>query len=970
MASLARLATSGGFSRRKRFQSSVCLTEDFLAILIDRSANEMYRHDDVTTAHALGPNSSQVIHVREALSEDSATAYVIKTSAQDLAAQPAVHQTPVHATPEREKRSKTTSERPNSDSFATMVESDKDFHSSGPTELSTMSLPHANSTIAQKKFRGLDQQRDPTRTCKSGSGENVRILPVLSHSNATLHTSECSIDSGYQGSSIATPRERGRELTSQVVTPASPISESPVEAAFTKREDEVAESGGVHCKGGDIEITSVCPTGNSFTAEEAGQDVFYEGGDALKSNYLTSQHLESLVNARCAKSKAETVGIDEEAPEIVRTVCAKPRDPYSCKKSTSSCSDSGDDLLRADRPVPKPRRFAKGATQAEAACIDLAADCDYEAAPDSVANPSYEPYSEAQTVPKVELQDSVDSDRLKADTMHLLGAPDQDSGSVRVTGGVESDGNPSAPSKQPSVQCITVLKQQQQQQQRFYMTPALSSAVQNRVKLGVSAISAQHREQAMLDEPRQRKTIHHAKQALREKFAAVLEHSAAKNRNCATIIDEDEAESSVIRRRSMRMMTEFQIYDFQDSSVGLSSILQGESGKAALRQPEVSGSSLISKSAPGNAENSSCPVVSHSKGTTEAVTVRNASAEERPKRQQFVNSDQKTNRSAISQAAPSETRRNAKMTQGSFHASLPLPPPPPPPPASPPTVANRPPSVAESHASVFSEIELVPPKRPTILHGPPLLRPKAALPGVSCDLNASQASAVAGKKISPSIGSAFTPVLSASLRSLPVKPSPITERYDMHCSAESESGPVEFKRRASLPIGSVSNKGKYLNETQHVETENQPCSSSQRPVNDDELQQRHAMPLRSSLRKTQNKTTEALESIISAEEANVTSYSVYAASKLNCDVAPVASNSVDRAAAKVTCDGERRRHVSADRGRSSSATRAAARLHNLENQPVRYNRKDNIKQVVSALRSAGYLASEFAPQQVGTFSCS
>nr|CAB3263039.1 uncharacterized protein LOC100187023 [Phallusia mammillata] len=830
-----------------------------------------------------------------------------------------------------------SNERPNSDSFASALNSEKNF-SPRDNQLSTMSLPHTPSIgVSAKQQHESHAYRLVSRHTNKVGGENLRILPVLSHSNAALHVSECSIDSGYQGSSITTPRERGRDLTSQVVTPASPINESPVESSIDC--EKLSATARAASEEAQETVDQVCPKARTGK-ENCCAEVFLQGAVGQDSTFLTSKHLESFVRpvkqklkSRDTLSSLDSLEAGKETPEIAETVRPKPRASNSSKLSTSS--ETNEEVSKAARPVPKPRSaLSKDSSKGHGVIVGSEQN--------QLCKDSRRVYTESLVVSKAQVQITDCQTIAEADAMRIstsltqVYAVDCDKRSAQAT-----DEQKSSKSSQP--QCLTVIKQNC----GAPAGPGVATAVQKRVKLGISAISSQHREQAkIVGEDVKLRKVNNTKQALKEKFAAVLEHSNAKLKSGQRV--EDDSELSVVRRRSMRMMTEFQIYDFKDSSTSLTNLLNDtpEERKVADRDCiSSSTSNLLTVQSPTSTglstSVSSIPKQVANKPSFEPSKV------EAPN-QTPLNQQEDKNQSAAAEPLLStspQVKRGAHVIYTSCHGSLPLPPPPPPPPHSPPLVASKPPSVAGSEASLYSELELLAQssKRPTALFQNNLIRPKPALLGMSCDRGSGQSNGVAGVKISPSAGSAFTPVLSSSLRSLQDKPSPITDRYDVPFCPE-----PEVKRRISLPMAAVSNRGKVLAEI--LAPNNQSADS--------ENYQNTGLQRRTSLRS--QRKPDHLESVISAEQAHVTSYSLY--NQQPIENAPNqsyqqakpnkhASNSYDRVE-------DRRRPASSDRTRSSSANRS--NKHDLENQPVRYNRSDNIKHVISALRTGGYLAHEDA----------
>ncbi|XP_076812001.1 uncharacterized protein LOC143458971 [Clavelina lepadiformis] len=829
------------------------------------------------------------------------------------------------------KRAK-SNERPNSDSC---IDSDQIFTSkrAGPP-MSTMSLPHSQSTNkGSKKGDGVKESDE-------------RILPVLSKSNAALHISECSIDSGYQGSSVTSPRDKlGRELASQAVTPASPISEFPLktEEMTDAMSDTATKHVGGLCTNNKI---PQCLNNRLLSETELARDDSVQSGPCSANNtsdesfdVFTPQQKRNAQNFNFSGGSVPVQIIRLKSPEesCYRGTAAKvPNDVFPKPRSARNSTDSETTSAVPPRPVPKQRTVFSSKTSESAHPPKPGSE-------ESIA------ISNDETVPK-----SLYVDSLSAAGKAILEQPDTDERSREMNqkSELKNEGSKAvtvvAVNKQERptpTQCLTVIKQSP-------LTPVeQGSPLPNRVKLGISAISLQpspktSRKEAIFyctrkvqgkavdASSRIRKTTN-AKQLLREKFAAVVENSAAAKR--AADGESSDSESSMVRRRSMRMMTEFQIFDFKDCNLNSST----EAKTAHLLSPATPDSNYSPSPSAASVSKQIFDLdknlVSKSSKTVEVVKCVPEKPAPRVEKQ------------------PAKIIKNAaKMNhyeklQLPAYAAKPLPPPPISPPRSPPIVADTPPSLLASQESLFSEVDLVPQapaQRPTALFLAPLIKPKASLPGVPCDVAnppAMQKPTLNGlSQRSPTRKSAFTPVMSASLKHLPKKQSPITDRYDVPFKPnrkDDEFNPSEFKRRVSLPLAAVSNRQKFLNEL------SQKSDSKDEELNDFKRQ--------SSLRVPRKK--DMIQPPVWSEKPSSQKPNplLNRSTKSNRDGERTRDDHSSKSSKSVQ---DSRRQAPSDKGKTSRKPG----LTDLENQPLKFDRSEKLSDVVGALKTAGYLRNGHA----------
>nr|XP_002120723.3 uncharacterized protein LOC100187023 [Ciona intestinalis] len=521
--------------------------------------------------------------------------------------------------------------------------------------------------------------------------DNLRILPILSESNAALHTSECSIDSGYQDSSMTSPRDR-REQTSLVVTPASPLCESLIEENETvtyisQRIDDSTTN------------TETLSRDDCFAMEDRGKssktEVVFEANSSLQPSGQT------YLNTTCINLRPVTV---DSKP--------KPRAPRKIVKSNDI----------EVRPVPKHRTvFVK---------IDEHPVSTYD----------------------------VTTTRKKQVTEYSQSVFCND-------GGLDTQNN--------SPQCQKADETLDTSVSSSEGMSTNSPCVQRRVKLGVSAISKPCgnlalQERISIKEGKSRKAAQ-AKQELRQKFAAVFEKSNIESGAMEPKVAENEA--SIVRRRSMRMMTEFQIFDFNE---------------------------IVSN--PDSEKKISNDVISqlHYSNVSLDTSIGDLSANKTDQLQQNANHAR----------VHSPTLRSMTPLQQTLCSLTP-------PPVTLPSTEAKCPSVSGSLASLMCEVHPIPqpsPQRAQSVFNALVLRPKPAFPGVSCDAatNNSPIPSLGGQLITPSGRSAFTPV--APSPHMLTQPAPLK-------NIEISTGPTnqplidDTKRRVSLPTSIVSNKRNELPHT-------------------------------------------------------------------------------------------------------------------------------------------------------------
>ncbi|XP_078485246.1 uncharacterized protein LOC100187023 [Ciona intestinalis] len=523
--------------------------------------------------------------------------------------------------------------------------------------------------------------------------DNLRILPILSESNAALHTSECSIDSGYQDSSMTSPRDR-REQTSLVVTPASPICESLIETNETvtdvshRMDDSTTNS--------DNDTLS---RDNCFAMEDKGEssktEVVFEANSSLQPSGQTYLNT-TRINLR-------PVTVDSKP---------KPRAPRKIIKSNEW----------EVRPVPKHRTVFVKIDENPVSTYDVT----------TTTKEQVTEYSQSVFCNDGGLDTQNNSSQCqKVD--ETIDSP------VSSSGGMNTN----------------------------------SPCVQRRVKLGVSAISKPCgnlalQERISIKDEKSRKAAQ-AKQELRRKFAAVFEKSNIKSG--AMESKEAENEASVVRRRSMRMMTEFQIFDFNE---------------------------IVSN--PDSEKTTSNDVISHLYYSNVSLdtSISDLSANKTDKPQQNTNHTHV--HSPILQSMTPLQQTPCSLT---------------PPPVTLPSTEAKCLSVSGSLASLICEVHPIPqpsPQRAHPMFNAPVLRPKPAFPGVSCDAatNNSPIPSLGGQLITPSGRSAFTPV--ASSPHMPTQPAP-PKIIEISTGPTNQPLTDDTKRRVSLPTSIVSNKRNELPHT-------------------------------------------------------------------------------------------------------------------------------------------------------------
>ena len=798
-------------------------------------------------------------------------------------------------------------ERPNSDPFATR-------------SAVFPQNPNPNDSLAKKYLiKSADSSLETESKRIKEKSKPYRVFSILSKSdivtnisNKNLRISECSIDSGYQGSSVTSPRDKLlRESGCQAITP---LHETSAVIAGDDQTSKQAESRNVLAKPSESPAVSPIEPQRGGLKESAVPDIetMVDGKPnhhrvLVPTTKITNKNLENT-----------TVGLRSEQNNPASLINKKP-----------------------DRPVPK-QRTVFAILQAVSA---------------TEANNSLE-NCEANGSGVKKGEKFLDQDFFSNNSVKTLVNSSTNENKKSSLNGSSCDKLPLIQPKRPQRLAVA--------QPDSHAPIDLGSPNQRRVKLGVSAIkqltpNSEKKEGSLFYcvgqvsrgndvNSRARKTVN-TKQILREKYAAAIERSsraAAKKELDGTHCESDW---SMVRRRSMRMMTEFQIFDFKDTVEGEKStpivrrkaIVVGETTKAQSKPGFLS-----CNAKPDTVDESACKNYSVSPSAA-VVSKQIFEVESRPKEN-----------SRHSKSSLQMVRKFKKNSDNPpQYAGHPLPPPPPSPPKTPPALEKE--SVFKISPSDSSNIpaELI--ENPAF--GTPVVRPKASIPpDLNLDATKPQQPCYNGLKLSPNSRSAFSPVASVNVTTADgqttssgdLNSTISSQDNDLQNTNKTQTNKTEKKRRQSLPQALLSNKQRFLNEfmpnasfydTKEAATETDPTS---------ELQQ-HA-----SLCAFQN-NAQPIDSVISTETSTVTSYRVPENSIENdlstfATTEPLFCKIPEDASSDTRRDTKHLRHASGDKVRTSSSTSSNQRA-NLEHQPVRFNRSERITDVVGALQTAGYLPS-------------
>ena len=837
-------------------------------------------------------------------------------------------------------------ERPNSDPFVSCAIGSEEIFSGKPRQDSLMPTKYAVKSADSSLENGSKRAK--------GTSEELRILSVLCKSNAGHHISECSIDSGYQGSFIISPKDRlGRELSSQTVTPASPISESPVEATIT---NTVAMKQLVvdHC----LKRLNPADLGNNDSFLSANNH--RSANNLSKAKQKDGHAIEKIRNDFLITNGAEKDQLNNN--RLANVSPCKPQQQLKSYDRTKATTTTFGESSKADI-VSRSEAFTQVQTQFNSSASGV-----------GKVNP-VRPIPKQRTIFSIVNSYSVEdlasvssvlsSEELKArsgslvDEKITLNQIDGDGQNLSVSRDVEKASgselvNQQCPTRPTPPQCLTVIKPNTQSHVDS------GSPLQSRVKLGVSAIkqltpnnerkegsvfycSGQVSQATNDARSRMRKTAN-TKQLLREKFAAAVERSNAAAAKKEGKADSDENEWSMVRRRSMRMMTEFQIFDFKDGSA--SKNLKTRSGETHFNRKQHR--SKTHSSTPKKLNQVEVPPESYSVSPSAATVSKDI----------FLEKDD-TAASTLLQSKPTHSSFNASKinpTQICYTVES-LPPPPP--------CTSQIPRKEEGPITGSSIPVLeVPSKQPVFLA--PIIRPKASVPSKQSDEltdHSIQNTAIYhGLKLSPNSKSAFKPVVSSNDSNDPTMVTENTKPSDVQLQHTS----LEPKCRLSLPQTSLSNKQRFINEFMP----DSPLATPKLPLCEESL----PVFQRDSSMRAPRKNVE----VVAATETTVSqSYSAEKSEKKLSSEKPEAKKSNEKTEYVTTeplfsklpkkesslVEDKRRRHAS-----TSKATTSAGGRLNLENQPIQFDKSEKLNNVVGALRNAGYLRPTYLPlntQKVG-----
>lgn len=350
--------------------------------------------------------------------------------------------------------------------------------------------------------------------------------------------------------------------------------------------------------------------------------------------------------------------------------------------------------------------------------------------------------------------------------------------------------------------------------------------------------------------------------------------------------DSEMEGSSALRRRSMRMMSEFRMFDFSDSVKGINSSPKTTPNTQMKKKQESDSvkkqtiAKVVEEKQPSS--HSAAKPPSHTGETSKKPPIRSNNSNSKSKKK----SEQKFGKE-------------------------PLPPPPLPPPPSPPHEKHYPvqkeaPFVGFTSLATHS-------KEALICHGATemsLPSPRCVRRPVHGSTKSLQSTGAVSygsisphnskvTNITPSEGSAFTPVGYSNRCSHEVLPCPgeIQTSRESFMIVGKENAPVPFKRRSSLPPSAISHRN------QHKKSQ----------ANKPPPQYNHAQ----------------------APPPSNSSHLNYEANPVNVD-----SNFKRSVSMRLP----KTRHLYADQ-------------NNMENNPVVFNKEDNITSVVGKLKQAGYLSN-------------
>ena len=835
-------------------------------------------------------------------------------------------------------RKSKVSERPYSDPFVTCTANPETIYSESD---------HPNSKIPTKySVKSADSSLESeSKRCRGKNGHN-RIFAVMSKPNATLHISECSIDSGYQGSFITSPKDRivGRELGSQAQTPLS-INESALNAVLTQsmssrqrktNHSTTQNDSADPCTNNDS--SKVIENAKSFEENKKQQRLL---NLCLDQNSPAIPNMDKNVKVSSADPPAHPAKLKciEENHLFIDNVNLNQDQALSLQSRELKVSSN---VMSRRRPVPKQRTvFATTKNQASKTAP--------AERPKDLRIPGFESI----------IPEECNGKRLRNTFSDHCEATDVAQNNMET---------PISTTLFP-LQCLTVIKPSPVE------TPIdIGSPVQSRVKLGVSAIKQLAPDIEKLDgssfncaltasqqvsdaKSRMRKTAN-AKQLLREKFAAAVESSSiAAAKATPTEPDVDESEWSVVRRRSMRMMTEFQIFDCKDGSAV-------KSQKSAAHRRNGGRMIALQK----QKQKSSSP-----------VHVR-SNAHNRPDNTYSVSSSaaQVSKEKFETKVEPSPSRPKAEISipKGrkvedvpATYAGEPLPPPPPTPPRSPNDLDESLSvscSLSTSNTNLTGSIDDYSSKNTEVVAKypafvAPLIRPKVSHPEIYSNEPATsktQKATFYGLKLSPHSKSAFKPVLNLGNSDGGQKPvdaipkiSPPNQSKDL--------ASAEIQHHVAMSQIALSNKQRFLKEFMPDATNRYFGDLQSRE--ETELVpafQRHAS-WRKPRRKTESAKQNASAKTASASSCNVADHVGKTENQpdtSNCSVGFATTEplycELPKNDSSISHEGKRRRHTSGSKAKASSDHHPS-----LEDQPVRFDKSDKMADVIGALKTAGYLHS-------------
>ena len=822
-------------------------------------------------------------------------------------------------------------ERPYSDPFVTCAGQQEDIYSDPchPKTTQKYSVKSANSSLETESKKARDKI------------EQLRAFAAISKPNSSLHISECSIDSGYQGSYITSPKDKlGRDHGSQVVSPAL-YSDLPLVSVTTKvATNRLGKSnlstrqndGTDPCTNNDsskmIEHAKVAvvqrllnPSNDLYHPAIPNKDKMYENGGAIPPTH---------------PAKLKCI---EENHYFIDNRNFNQNETLSSPSHVSSTSGV---VIPTSRPVPK-QRTVFATVQNET----------------TFSTPAARPKDlNIPTLKSTNLEGENNTNSCNSKLSNSEANATKNNSDTPLS-------NRSFPS-----QCLTFIKPSPVQ------TPVdTGSPFQSRVKLGVSAIKQLTPSNEKRDGPsfycppspmtqqandansRMQKTAN-TKQMLREKYAAEVERSsnAAAAIKSKTEEPAQESEWSMVRRRSMRMMTEFQICDSKDGDNA------AKSSKSAAHRRH--GGRMIAMQKQKQKPSSNNITIKQQERPSNTYSMSPSAP--RMSKQVFETESDKPSTSKMNTES---SVQNLKKDGPAMYAGEPLPPPPPSPPRTPSdmedgvsipcsfTASDRNPISSADRSLKDAEIRT---KQPVFIA--PLIRPNASHPSPISEDHSARSANFKGLKLSPNSRSAFKPVATISTQDNSIQAASSVNMPAQVPLQSHESISAEPQRRLSLPPTALSNKQRFLNEfmpdaANRYNNEPQPRNEPE-PVT---AFQRH-----SSWRKPR-RNPDLLQPLVSAARipaiSNNNNHPVDQPDKKEPATISAGTSAGFATTEPLFCElpktdpssrhnDKRRRHASGSKLKTSSNHHT-----NLENQPIRFDKSDKITDVIGALKTAGYLRS-------------